>query len=94
MRNVINLNCDWRFIQQDVGLPADLPTDWQKVDLPHTWNAIDGQDGNGSYDRGNYWYARTFATPGQPLEGGRVYVEILAAGQQASVYVNGEKVTY
>lgn len=94
MRNVINLNCDWRFIQQDVGLPADLPTDWQKVDLPHTWNAIDGQDGNGSYDRGNYWYARNFATPGQPLEGGRVYVEILAAGQQASVYVNGEKVTY
>lgn len=27
--------------------------------------------------------------PGQPLGGGRLYVEVLAAGQQAAVYVNG-----
>ncbi|MCD8021033.1 MAG: glycoside hydrolase family 2 protein [Clostridiales bacterium] len=94
MRNVINLNSDWRFIQEDAGLPQSLPEDWQQIDLPHTWNAIDGMDGNGDYDRGNYWYAKSFATPKQPLSGGRVYVEVLAAGQQASVYVNGEKVTY
>ena len=94
MRNIININDGWQFIQKDVGLPASMPTDWQCIDLPHTWNAVDGHDGNGSYDRGTYWYARTFATPKQPLAGGRVYVEILAAGQQASVYVNGEKVTY
>lgn len=94
MRNIINLNEGWKFIQKDVGLPASLPTDWQDVNLPHTWNAVDGMDGNGSYDRGCYWYARSFATPKQPLPGGRVYVEVLAAGQQATVYVNGEKVTY
>lgn len=29
MRNVINLNKDWGFIQQDVGLPEVMPTDWQ-----------------------------------------------------------------
>ncbi len=94
MRNVINLNKGWKFIQQDAGLPAAYPTDWQDVDLPHTWNAVDGHDGNGSYDRGSYWYAKSFPTPRQPLAGGRVYVEIMAAGQQATVYVNGEKVTY
>ncbi|MCD8231061.1 MAG: glycoside hydrolase family 2 protein [Clostridiales bacterium] len=94
MRNIINLNSDWRFIQEDAGLPAILPEDWQKVDLPHTWNAIDGMDGNGSYDRGNYWYAKTFATPVQPLAGGRVYVEVLAAGQQATMYVNGQQAVY
>ncbi len=94
MRGITNLNCDWKFIQQDVGLPDALPCDWQTVCLPHSWNAVDGQDGNGSYDRGCYWYAKTFATPKQPLGGGRVYVEILAAGQQATVYVNGQKVTY
>ncbi len=94
MRNVIRLNDDWKFIQKNVGLPASLPEDWQTVNLPHTWNAVDGHDGNGSYDRGCYWYAKTFATPKQPLPGGRVYVEILAAGQQATVYVNGRKVTY
>lgn len=94
MRKIINLNQGWRFIQQDAGLPDRLPQDWEQIDLPHTWNAVDGHDGNGNYDRGNYWYAKTFETPKQPLAGGRVYVEVLAAGQQASVYVNGTKAVY
>ena len=94
MRNIINLNEDWRFIQKDAGLPQSFPEDWTKINLPHTWNAVDGHDGNGKYDRGKYWYAKSFATPKQPLAGGKVYVEILAAGQQATVYVNGTEVTY
>lgn len=94
MRNIINLNKDWKFIQKDVGLPNSLPTDWTSVDLPHTWNAVDGHDGNGSFDRGTYWYAKTFATPKQAFGGNRVFVEILAAGQQATVYVNGTEVVY
>lgn len=91
MRNIINLNQSWKFIRQDMGLPEIFPQDWQDVELPHTWNAVDGHDGNGSYDRGSYWYAREFETPRQPLAGGRVYVEIPAAGQQATVYVNGKE---
>ncbi len=94
MRNIINLNQNWRFKQEDAGLPQTLPSDWAEVNLPHTWNAVDGHDGNGSYDRGKYWYAKSFDTPRQPLAGGRVYVEVLAAGQQATVYVNGSEVTY
>ncbi len=94
MRNIINLDKGWKFIQENAGLPEALPAGWQDVDLPHTWNAVDGMDGNGSYDRGCYWYARSFATPKQPLAGGRVYVEILAAGQQATAYVNGQQVAY
>ena len=94
MRNVININDGWKFIRQDVGsAPAVLPADWEDVTLPHTWNAVDGMDGNGSYYRGTCWYARSFETPCQPLKGGRVYVEVGAAGQQADVYVNGTKVT-
>ena len=94
MRKIINLNDNWQFIQKDVGLPQFMPTDWQTVNLPHTWNAVDGHDGNGSYDRGNYWYAKTFATPTQAFGGSKVFVEVLAAGQQATVYVNGKKITY
>ncbi len=94
MRKIVNLNKGWKFVQQDVGLPEEFPVDWRDVDLPHTWNAVDGHDGNGSYDRGSYWYARKFSTPLQPLAGGKVYVEVLAAGQQATVYVNGEKAVY
>ena len=94
MRKTINLNENWKFVQQDAGLPAAYPCDWESIDLPHTGNAVDGHDGNGSYNRGKYWYAKSFKTPKQPLAGGRVYVEILAAGQQATVYVNGAEVTY
>lgn len=94
MRNIINLNQDWRFIREDCGLPTVLPQDWQKVELPHTWNGVDGHDGNGSYYRGKCWYAKSFSTPKQPLADGRVYIEILAAGQQAVVFVNGREVTY
>lgn len=94
MRNIINLNKDWRFIQKDAGLPQSFPEDWSRIELPHTWNAVDGHDGNGKYDRGKYWYAKSFVTPKQPLSGGKVYVEVLAAGQQATVYVNGTEVTY
>lgn len=94
MRNIINLNQNWRFIQEDAGLPEKLPSEWSLIDLPHTWNAVDGHDGNGSYARGRFWYAKNFITPRQPLSGGRVYVEIPAAGQQATVYVNGKEVIY
>ncbi len=94
MRNIINLNQGWKFCKENVGVPDSVPEGWQEVDLPHTWNAVDGQDGKGVYDRGCYWYAKTFCTPQQPLPGGRVYVEILAAGQQATVYVNGKEAVY
>ncbi len=94
MRQIINLNEGWKFKKQNVGLVEHYPEDWQDVTLPHTWNAVDGMDGKNGYDRGSYWYVREFETPRQPLGGGRVYVEILAAGQQASVYVNGEKAAY
>lgn len=91
MRRIINLNEDWKFMQKSVEMPTELPCDWETVNLPHTWNAVDGHDGNGSYDRGSYWYARTFSTPKQPLAGGRTFIDIPAAGQQAAVYVNGKE---
>ena len=51
MRNVINLNENWAFIQENAGLPKEMPSDWQRIDLPHTWNAVDGHDGNGKIGR-------------------------------------------
>ena len=92
MRNIININDNWKFIREDAGLPASYPVQWADVDLPHTWNAVDGNDGNGSYYRGTCWYAKTFPTPVQPLAGGRVFIEFEGANSEATVYVNGEKV--
>ena len=35
MREQIQLNQNWCFVQKDVGRPETLPLDWEKVDLPH-----------------------------------------------------------
>ncbi len=57
MRNTININQGWKFIREDAGLPTALPEHWKSGDLPHTWNAVDGMDGNGRqavYHEGGY----------------------------------------
>ena len=38
----------------------------EEVTLPHTWNAMDGQDGGNDYHRGTCWYARGLKRPGIP----------------------------
>lgn len=93
MRQIIDMNQDWWFIHETREISQVLPGQGVKVSLPHTWNAVDGHDGNGSYDRGCYWYVKTFQKPEQPVGGSRIYIEVLAAGQQADVYVNGQYVT-
>ena len=93
MRTVWNINSDWLFIREDAGLPAQLPLNWQTVDLPHTWNALDGQDGGADYYRGACWYAKELPRP-ETEPSDRVYLEITAAANAATVYVNGQQVVY
>lgn len=98
MRNIINFNDHWLFTKENENAPAAMPeyrqsNSWQKVTLPHTWNAIDGQDGKGPYYRGTCWYVKSFDTPAV-MAGYRVYVEILAAALSGRVYVNGTEAAY
>ncbi len=87
MRKIISLNDNWTLTFPKGERPAET------VSLPHTWNAVDGMDGNGSYLRTTAVYSRTFTKPEQPLDGGRVYVEVLAASLAAAVKVNGTTAT-
>ena len=87
MREIISLNENWT-----LSFPkGDHVT--EQVNLPHTWNAVDGNDGNGSYLRTTGVYTRTFEQPKQPREGGRTYVEVLAAALSATVKINGTVAT-
>lgn len=56
------------------------------VSLPHTWNALDGQDGGGDYWRGtgNYRIDLPAPTPGK-----RQYIEFKGANHIATVSCNG-----
>ena len=56
------------------------------VALPHTWNALDGQDGGGDYWRGIGTYKIDLPNP---TAGKKQYVEFRGANHVATVYCNG-----
>lgn len=62
----------------------------EEVTLPHTWNAMDGQDGGNDYHRGTCWYARGLKRPDIPA-GGRAYLEFDGAAHTCEVFLDMEK---
>ncbi len=42
-----------RLLSASAALNADR-SNWQSVTIPHTWNAVDADDGGGNYDRTVY----------------------------------------
>ncbi len=91
MRNILNFNSGWVFSKEAAEIPSALPADWETVNLPHTWNATDGQDGGNDYHRGTCFYAKQVTRAELP-QTDRVYLEIKGANSSATVYVNGNKI--
>ena len=58
------------------------------VALPHTWNALDGQDGGNDYWRGIGTYQIDLPNP---TKGKKQYIEIQGANHVATVYCNGRE---
>ena len=91
MRQILNLNTKWAFSKEATAVPAQMPEKWYWVNLPHTWNAIDGQDGGGDYYRGVCYYAKTIDKIDLP-ESERYFLEVNGANHSAKVYWNGEEI--
>ncbi len=89
MRQIININRKWAFSKQATSVPAELPMNWDWVNLPHSWNAIDGQDGDSDFFRGTCYYVRKLEKLDLP-EADKYYLEIKGANSSADVYVNGK----
>ncbi|MBR3816471.1 MAG: glycoside hydrolase family 2 protein [Clostridia bacterium] len=85
MRTVYSLNKEWLFKKPD--------TDPVTVDLPHSWNAVDGQDGGADYFRGTCRYTKTLNKAELP-ESDCYYLEIRGANSSADVFVGGEKLAH
>lgn len=68
MRQVININEKWAFTKDTDEIPKEMPKRWCWVHLPHTWNNIDGQDGNNDYYRGTGYYAKMIKRAELPKE--------------------------
>jgi beta-galactosidase len=88
----ISLDSGWRFIQQDVsGAQATNFDDssWTSLNLPHTWDISDGQDGpSTTYYRGIGWY-RTHYTVDNGYAGRHFFLKFDGAFLVTDVYVNG-----
>jgi len=101
-QNKIRLNDNWEFVRQDLGgvweavrpvvagNPESVPL-WQKVTLPHCFNALDAVDPDVNYYQGPGWY-RTQLTVQNPYAGGRTLLHFEGAGQKTEVYVYTTKV--
>ena len=89
MRTTQIINDNWKFAKT-ASVPATLPEAWEAVTLPHTYNAVDGQDGGNDYYRGTAAYVRTLVTPkvGSDQE---IYLEFRGAAMSAEVYLNGKQ---
>lgn len=87
---VIELSDEWKFGGKDENafLKDYDDSGWETVNLPHTWNILDGADGGSNYLRTAFWYRKSLKLD-TPFEGKRIYLEFLGANQQTDLYVNG-----
>ncbi len=90
MRTILNLNSEWFFGKAIAEIPATIPAEWEAINLPHSWNAIDGQDGGNDYFRGTCIYAKEMIKADLP-QADRYYIEIKGANSSADLYLNGKK---
>ena len=91
MRQIISFNDNWLFNKPGEAAEA--------VTLPHTWNAIDGQDGGNDYWRGTATYTKQFRKDDvgalhEAPDGSRVYIEFKGAAMTADVILNGKHLAH
>ena len=87
MRNVLNINKDWLFVKDTADINAG---GGEAINLPHSWNAVDGQDGGNDYFRGSCLYTKKIVKSELP-DGERYFLEIRGANSSSDVYLNGNK---
>jgi beta-galactosidase len=93
VRQQSSLDAGWKFVRSDAS-GAQAPTfndsAWSAVNVPHTWNAQDGQDGGNNYYRGIGWYRKHF-TPAATLGGKKLWLQFDGVNTTAEVWVNGTR---
>jgi beta-galactosidase len=91
-RSILSLDDSWQFMRQHVDGAEAVSFDdssWTTVNLPHTWNALDGFDGY--YYRGTGWYRKHYTVPAG-LAGRKLFIKFDGACFSTELYVNGNYV--
>ena len=90
MRNILNLNENWLFIKDCTDVSR---RDGEAVNLPHSWNAVDGQDGGNDYFRGSCLYVKSIKKSELPVAD-LYYIELRGTNSSADLFVNGTKLAH
>ena len=94
MAQKLNVNASWKFTKDAVEIKEGSSVlssgAWESLDLPHTWNGTDGQDGGNDYYRGTCYYVKQMKRE-EFGNGPVVYIEFEGANSSAALYVNGKK---
>lgn len=84
-----NINASWQFTKDAItvaeGYSVLTQGNWEALDLPHTWNGKDGQDGGNDYHRGTCYYVKNMKREefgSEPI----TYIEF--NGANSSAYTN------
>jgi len=92
MSKKFNWNEAWLFTKDASLVEAGhalSPENWEKKDLPYTWNEKDGQDGGNDYYRGTCYFTKNLSKS-LCADAEEVYIEFEGANASADVYVNGK----
>src|SRR4051812_36246873 len=90
-RKDVMLSSGWQFVRQDVPQAQTVEFDdakWEQVTLPHTWNALDGQDGGNNYYRGRGWYRLHLTIDSSELNTRELFLRFDGSSMVTQVYVN------
>lgn len=92
-REVTSFNDSWEFkkgpFSEDIMQSSrKWNGDWEKVEIPHTWNAKDMQVKEASFYEGVAYYRKKYLFP-ESLKGKRVFLRFEGVGSCAEVYING-----
>lgn len=90
MRKITNINSGWLFSKK-VDFPQRIdPSCMKRIEIPHTWNAVDGQDGNNDYYRGECVYYKNLGRI-DALDD-EIYLEFNGANMILTAFVNNHLV--
>ncbi|WP_417859995.1 glycoside hydrolase family 2 TIM barrel-domain containing protein [Winogradskyella sediminis] len=77
------INSGWQF--------SEDKTNWQTVNIPHTWNQDDAFDDDSGYRRGLGYYQKHIFFSSETSANNH-YLKFNAVNQDATVYVNGKEI--
>ncbi|HOI28695.1 MAG TPA: glycoside hydrolase family 2 TIM barrel-domain containing protein [Melioribacteraceae bacterium] len=99
-RQSFPLNDNWFYLEDNIDKPEKLyqsVKEWQKINLPHTWNKFDAVDSQPGYRRGVGWYRKDLYMPALDkntsvkicFEGVNTYSEVYVNGKIAGGHIGG-----